>query len=94
MKAQEFTAKRYGWEIIARKTAKGWMVDVQSHVGWKRYFLADSLAGKMTNQPNEYQVRMLVSYAIDCGKRMGVPPNRGVVKTVKDPFGFEMRVKV
>jgi len=93
-KGKEYTAKKFGWDVIARKTAKGWIVDVQSHVGWQRYFLADEDAGKSTEPLADDQVRRLGVWAQESGKRLCIPANRGTATVVKDAFGNDMRVKV
>ena len=94
IKGKEYTAKRYGWDIVVRKTKKGWIIDIQSHLGWKQYYLPNNQAEGIKETPDERQVRLLGVFAQWDGKRLGIPKNRGLLTTIKDAFGYDMVVKI
>jgi len=93
-KGIEYTAKKCdGWNAIARRTAKGWIVDIQWYCGWRRYYLPDSAGYEFAEPLTEVGVRLLAFSAQNDGKKLGIP-DRGTPQIVKDAFGSDMLVRV
>lgn len=92
-KGKEYTTKQFGWDIIIRKTPKGWIVDTQSCYGWERYFIADKDALDITEPPSDVEIRLLSSCAPTDGIRYKRPPDRGEEITIKDAFGNDCKIR-